>query len=323
MILVTGGSGLVGAEVINQLLVAGNTVRAIYNSTPIAFAGDNLQTLQCDILDVIGLEEAMQDVDELYHCAAIVSFNAKDKHRLFKANIEGTANVVNAALDAGVKKMVHVSSVAALGRIREGKTINEEMAWTEETSNSEYGRSKYLGEMEVWRGIAEGLNAVIVNPSLILGGGDWNKGSSGIFKSAYNEFPWFIEGVTGVVDVRDVAKAMIQLMESNISAERFIISAENITYKNMFTAIAKCFNKKPPHKKVTPFLAGLVWRWEAVKSLFSKNERLLTRETANTAQAKVYFDNSKLLKALPNFAFTPFNETIRHTCATLQSINHL
>ena len=175
MILVTGGAGLLGEELITQLLVQGKQVRAIYNKTPLAdFRSENLQQLQCNILDVVGLEEAMKDIEQVYHCAAIVTFNPKRKQEMFKINIEGTANVVNAALEARVKKMVHVSSVAALGRIRENTPINESMNWTEETSNSNYGQSKYLAELEVWRGIGEGLDAVMVNPVVILGAGDWD-----------------------------------------------------------------------------------------------------------------------------------------------------
>jgi dihydroflavonol-4-reductase len=173
-------------------------------------------------------------VEQVYHCAAIVTFNSRRRQEMFKINIEGTANVVNAALDAGIKKMVYVSSVAALGRIREEGPINETMNWTEETSNSAYGQSKYLAEMQVWRGIGEGLNAVMVNPVIILGPGDWNSGSSQIFKTAYDEFPWYTDGSTGFVDVRDVAKAMIELMNSNVTAERFILSAENKTYAEVF-----------------------------------------------------------------------------------------
>ena len=318
MILVTGGAGLLGNELITQLLAQGKMVRAIYNKTPLAnFQSANLQQFQCNILDVVGLEEAMIGVEEIYHCAAIVTFNPKRKLEMFKINIEGTANIVNAALDAGAKKMVHVSSVAALGRIREDESINETMNWTEETSNSNYGQSKYLAELEVWRGIGEGLNAVMVNPVIILGAGNWNEGSSKIFQSVYNEFPWYAEGTTGFVDVRDVVNAMTQLMESDITAQRFIISAENRSYQNIFNLIAKAFNKKPPNKKVTPLIAKIVWRLEAIKSFFTKQDPLVTKETAKTALAKVNFDNSKLKKFLPNFTYRNFEATIEETCAAI------
>ncbi len=198
--------------------------------------------------------------------------------------------------------------------------IDETMNWTEETSNSNYGQSKYLAEMEVWRGIGEGLNAVMVNPTIILGAGDWNSSSSKIFQSAYNEFPWYTEGTTGFVDVKDVAKAMIELMESDITAQRFIISAENSTYHEVFNLIANAFGKKPPHKKVSPFIAKMVWRIEAIKSWFTKQDPLLTKETAKTAMAKVNFDNSKLKQFLPGFTYLTIEESIVATCAALQKL---
>jgi dihydroflavonol-4-reductase len=319
MILVTGGAGLLGKELITQLLQEGRNVRAIYNKTQLSdFKDTRLQQFQCDVLDVVGLAEAMQGVEQVYHCAAIVSFNRRHRQRMFKINIEGTANVVNAALDAGVKKMVHVSSVAALGRIREETVINETMNWTEETSNSRYGQSKYLAEMQVWRGIGEGLDAVIVNPVIILGPGDWNSGSSAIFRSVYNEFPWYTTGTTGFVDVRDVAKAMILLMNSNISAQRFIISAENRPYADVFNLAANAFGKKPPYKRVTPFLATLVTKWESIKSFFSGKDPLVTKETAATAMAKVQFDNSKLKKHFPGFEYRSIEESVKDTCAIFQ-----
>lgn len=319
MILVTGGAGLLGKELITQLLAQGKQVKAIYNKTPLAdFQSENFQQYQCNILDVIGLEEAMQDIELVYHCAAIVTFNPKRKQEMFKINVEGTANVVNAALDAGVKKMVYVSSVAALGRIRENEPVNESMNWTEETSNSNYGQSKYMAEMEVWRGIGEGLDAVIVNPVIILGVGDWDWGSTKIFQSVYNEFPWYSDGITGFVDVKDVAAVMTRLMDSNITAQRFIVSAANRTYKDVLTLIAKAFGKKPPYKKVTPLIAKIVWRLESVKSWFNKKDPLVTKETSITALAKVNFDNSKLKKYLPDFNYRPIEETIAQTCAVLQ-----
>ena len=319
MILVTGGAGLLGTELITQLLAEGMQVRAIYNKTPLyEFKSGNLQQLQCDILDVIGLEEAMKGIEQVYHCAAIVTFNPKQKNEMFKINIEGTANVVNAALDAGVKKMVYVSSVSALGRIRENELVNETMNWTEETSNSNYGQSKYFAEMQVWRGIGEGLDAVIVNPVIMLGAGDWNNGSSKLFKNAYDEFPWYTNGISGFVDVHDVAKAMIQLMNSDITAQRFILSAENRSYRDVFNLIAKTFGKKQPHKEATAFMTKIVWRWEAIKNIFNSEEPLITKEIAKTAMAKVNFDNSKLKKYLPEFNYRKIEDTIIDTCTVLQ-----
>ena len=319
MNLVTGGSGLLGTALIKELLLQGRKVRAIYNKTLLpSFKSEGLEQVQCNILDITGLEESMLGIDRVYHCAAVVSFNPRKKREMFKINIEGTANIVNTALDAGVKKLVHVSSVAALGRIRENEPITENMHWTAETSNSSYGQSKYLGELEVWRGIGEGLDAVIVNPSLILGPGDWGGGSARIFKSVYEEFPWYTEGITGFVDVRDVASVMIRLMDSDIVGQRFIVSAENRSFKEVFDLIANAFDKKKPSRKVTPVLAKMVSVAEAVKSLFSGTEPLVTRETALTALAKVNFDNSKLKQFLPSFSYRTVEDTIRETCSVLQ-----
>ena len=321
--LVTGAAGLVGNELVKQLLDKGFSVKAIYNSTPLSLSHPDLEIVQCDILDVVRLEEVMQDITQVYHCAAIVSFDPKDKYRLLKINVEGTTNVVNACINAGVKKLVYVSSVAALGRIRNGQTVTEEMNWTPETSNSIYGKSKYLAELEVWRGHAEGLQTVIVNPSIILGADNWETGSTAIFKTVYNEFKWYTDGVSGFVDVRDVAEAMILLMNSDISGQRFILNSECLSYKELFFSIAKCFGKKPPQKKVTPFLAEIVWRMEALKAMFSGKKHLLTKETARTAQTKIYYDNSKILKALPGFEFTKIEDTIERTCRILKEKHNL
>ena len=282
-----------------------------------------MQWQQADILDILSLEEAMHNVEQVYHCAAIVSFSPKKKELLTKTNIEGTANIVNAAINAGVKKFLFVSSVAALGRIRKDTMVNETMNWSKETSNSEYGKTKYLAEMEVWRGVAEGLPCVVVNPTIILGESDWTKGSTEIFKTIYKEFPWYTEGISGFVDVKDVVKAMIMLMESDVVDERFILNGDNIPYKQLFDEIANCFGKKAPYKKVTPLLAELVWRYEGLKGKITGIDPLLTRETANTAQAKVYFDNSKLLKRFNEFHYTPIAETVQRICSYLKQKHNL
>jgi dihydroflavonol-4-reductase len=319
MILVTGGSGLVGSALIAQLLAEGKPVRAIYNKTSLPdFHSALLEQVQCDILDIVALEEAMNGIEQVYHCAAIVVFNPKKRKELFTINVEGTANIVNAALDAGVKKLVHVSSVAALGRIGKNEPVNETMHWHDSSNKSDYGHSKYLGEMEVWRGIGEGLNAVIINPVIILGSGDWNNGSTKIFKNVYEGFPWYSEGINGFVDVKDVAKAMVQLMESDINGQRFIVSAVDKSYQEIFDLIAKGFGKKTPDKKVTPLMAKLVWRMEALKTIFSGTEPLVTKETAATALATMHFDNSKLKTSLPGFNYRPIEETITDICGSLQ-----
>jgi dihydroflavonol-4-reductase len=325
MVFITGASGLVGSHLLRQLVKEGQQVRALYRSAIPSFEGaDQVEWVQGDILDIVSLEEALSGVDHVYHCAAIVSFNPRKKALMHRINVEGTANVVNACLSAGIRRMVYVSSIAAMGRIREDGPINEEMKWSEETSNSEYGKTKYLAELEIFRGIGEGLDIVIVNPVIILGAGDWSKGSTEIFKTVYDEFPWYTEGTGGFVDVEDVVRAMILLMTAEkVCAERFILSGVNMSYRNLFESIAENFNKKPPQRKVTPFLAGLVWRWEGLKSWFTGNDPLLTRETARTAAARVKIDNSKFQRYFENFTYQPIAASVERICGELKKKHNL
>jgi dihydroflavonol-4-reductase len=323
-IFVTGASGLVGSHLVQRLVEQGKAVKALYrNSIPEYQGSIEVEWIPGDILDIGVLEDALANVQQVYHCAAIVSFDAKEKKLLHKTNIEGTANVVNACLNTAVEKLLFVSSVSALGRIRRDEMITEKMNWSEETSNSVYGKTKFFSEMEVWRGVGEGLPSVIVNPTIILGASNWHKGSSAIFKNAYNEFPWYAEGTTGFVDIDDVVRSMICLMESDINAERFIISAANKTYHELFDLIANEFGKRPPHRRVTPLLAEIVWRIEAIKASVTGKKPLVTKETAQTAQARVSFDNSKLFSYLPHFQYTPLEVSIKRICGEFKSIYNL
>lgn len=313
-ILVTGGTGLLGGYLLRALIQQNKHVTALYREQfPTLLRKDEIEKINWykgDILDISCLQDIMAQCTQVYHCAGMVSFNPARVEQMMKINAEGTANVVNISLESGIKKLVHVSSVAALGKKRNKATITEQVKWDEDANLTAYGNSKYQAEMEVWRGISEGLDAVIVNPSIILGVGDWHKGSAAMFKNAYKEFSWYTEGTSGYVDAMDVAKIMISLMDSEISAERFIISAENRSFKDIFTQMALAFGKKPPHKKATPFLSGIVWRLEKIKSLFSSADPLLTRETAETAQMFIAFDNSKILNSLPSFKFRSIDDTI-------------
>ena len=317
-IFITGASGLLGSYLIRDLLKKQVQIVALYRKEKCKLLTheevDKVAWVQGDVLDVDGLLQAMDGCSQVYHCAGLVSFNPSRANVLMKINVEGTANMINAALELGVEKFLHVSSVAAIGRKRNNQTVHEALKWDEEANPSVYGRSKYLGEMEVWRGVGEGLHAVIVNPVIILGKGDWSDGSCATFKNAYNEFPWYTEGVSGFVDAADVSNAMIGLMESEIEGERFIISGENLTYREVFDMMADGFGKKQPRLKVSPLLAELVWRLVKIKSSITGEEPLLTKETAETAQQKVYFDHSKLLNALPGFQFTPLRQTIQDAC---------
>jgi nucleoside-diphosphate-sugar epimerase len=317
-IFVTGGAGLLGSYLLKALVARGSRVRAIYRSQkPALLTAEEtaqIEWITGDILDVVLLQEAMQGVTDVYHCAGMVSFHPARYEVMRATNVDGTANVVNAALECGVRKLVHVSSVSALGRKRNHATITEDVKWDDEANLSAYGKTKYLAELEVWRGISEGLEAAIVNPSIILGVGDWNRGSAAMFKNAWNEFPWYTEGSSGFVDAEDVAEVMIRLMNSDIHSERFIVSGGNLGYREVFAAMARGFQKRAATRKASPWMGQLVWRLERLKSLFSGQDPLLTRETAETAQMHVSYDCSKLLKAVPGFSFRSLEETIAAYC---------
>lgn len=318
-VLVTGGTGFLGAYILRELVEKGYPVRAIRRSDkqPFYISPSILEKVEWvpgDIMDTSSLEEAMEGVDAVIHAAAKVSFAGSDKHELFTTNIEGTANVVNIAIEQGIRRLVHVSSVAALGRTGKGEKVTEEKKWESNKNQTTYGISKFHGELEVWRAIGEGLSAVIVNPSTILGYGDWNTSSCAIFRNVYREFPWYSNGINGFVDVTDVADAIVALLESDVAGQRFILNGDNWSFRQLFNTIATAFGKKHPHREATPFLGSIAWRLEKIKSLFSGRRPLLTRESARVAQSKTFFDNGKILRQLPDFRFTPLEETIRKAC---------
>jgi len=320
MVLVTGGTGFLGAYIIKELVERNYSVRAIRRAaSKLPFyipkqIFDKVEWVEGDILDVVSLQKAMEGVDQVIHSAAVISFIKKEKKWMHHVNIAGTANMVNTALEKNISRFVHISSVAALGRSVSGAQINEEKKWLDSRLNSQYGISKQKAEMEVWRAMGEGLNAVIVNPSTVLGFGDWNRSSCRIFKNIYDEFPWYTEGINGFVDIEDVARATVLLMQSNIRDERFIVTGDNWSFRNLFNTIADAFGKKHPGRKATPFLAAIAWRIEKIKSLFKGTNPLLTKETARLAHTSSFFQNDKILKALPEFSFTPLQETISKAC---------
>jgi dihydroflavonol-4-reductase len=319
IVLVTGGTGFLGSYIIKQLIEKGYAVRAIRRSPKLpsfisASILDKVEWVDGDILDVVSLQDAMEGIDTIIHSAATVSFAKKDRKQMYQVNVEGTANVVNMALEKNVRRLVHISSVAALGRTASGGQVNEEKKWEESKVNTHYAISKFKAELQVWRGISEGLDAVILNPSTILGYGDWYNSSCAIFKQVHDGFKWYTAGINGFVDVEDVAKAALLLMESGISEERFIVSGDNWSFQKLQQTIADGFGKKGPEKLATPFLLGLAWRIEKLKAFFTGKKPLLSKESARVAQSQTYFENDKLLKALPGFSFTPLEETIKKAC---------
>ena len=319
MVLVTGGTGFLGSYIIKQLVEKGYAVRAIRRSSKLPFwiskdIFDKVEWVDGDVLDVVALEDAMEGVDTIIHSAAVVSFAKKDRKDMYQVNVEGTANVVNMALEKNVRRLIHISSVAALGRTNNGGQVNEEKKWEESKANTHYGKSKFKAELQVWRGINEGLEAIILNPGTILGYGDWHSSSCAIFKQVHNGFKWYTAGINGFVDVEDVARAAIVLMESNISEQRFIVNGDSWPFKKLQDTIADGFGKKRPEKQASAFLLAIAWRLEKIKSLFTGKKPLLTKESAGVAQSQTWFENEKILKALPGFSFTPLEETIKKAC---------
>jgi nucleoside-diphosphate-sugar epimerase len=324
-ILVTGGTGFLGHHLLEKLAALDTPVRAIYRShIPEIPLQNKIEWIKADILDIATLEDAMENVTQVYHCAAKVSFLPKERDELMKINAEGTANVVNLCIEKRISKLLYVSSVAAIGRSRHNEHITEKNKWEDGPDNSGYAFSKHLGEMEVWRGIGEGLNAVIVNPTIILGSGNWKQGSAALFKTVYNRFPFYTTGINGFVDVRDVVKAIVLLMESNISGERFILNGDSWSYQQLFVSMAEAMQVKAPSKKASPWMGEIVWRWEQLKSVLNSGfNPVVTKETARTAQLKVYYDAKKILEYLPGFSFTPLLETIDYYAKIfLQDLQH-
>ena len=329
MILVTGATGLVGSHLVLELIRSGKQIRALkrpssdlrmlkkvfslYSDQPDQLLS-KIEWAEGDILDIFSLEEAMEGIEEVYHCAALVSFLPEDRKRLMRINTEGTANVVNAALEKKIKKLCHVSSIAALGRPEElTELIDEDLVWKTSKHNSIYAVSKYGAEREVWRGTAEGLDAVIVNPSIILGVAGPGMGSSRIFNTVWDGLKFYPPGKNGFVDVRDVARAMILLMTADIRNERFILSIDSITYKKLFDLMAMEMGKSVPRLKVSPLMSGLAWRLEKLRSMVTGVKPLITKETAHTAVQHYEYSSEKIKKTV-GFEFTPIEETVKHFC---------
>jgi nucleoside-diphosphate-sugar epimerase len=325
MILITGASGFLGQRLVQHIAAGGKPARALYYAHAPAADIANLpgiEWMKADLLDVYDVEAAMQGVTEIYHCAAIVSFDPGRRNEMLHFNPESTANIVNQALIQDVRKMVYISSIAALGRTGENtKTISEDAEWGESRYNSAYGISKYIAEMEVWRGIGEGLNAVIVNPGIILGASNGRDLSSRLMHMANREFPFYSNGVTSWVYAGDVVRIITRLMESDISGERFIVSEGNTSYKDIFTMMAGALNKKAPRYYAGSFLTALAWRASALAGWLTGKPSLITRETVNNANSICLYENNKLLNALQGFSYTPVKDAVNVMAQSFLAVN--
>jgi len=323
MILVTGATGLVGSHLLYQICKTEENIRATkrdrsnldlvkkvfsYYSNGADKLFNKIEWVDADLLNITELELAFEGITKVYHCAAWVNFNPKHKHKMIRNNVDSTANIVNLCLAYQVQKLCHVSSVAAIGRAGNSTIINEETSWLDGPENSNYAISKYNSELEVWRGVEEGLNAVIVNPSIILGPGEWKRGSSMIFHQVWKGMPFYTTGTNGFVDVRDVANVMIQLMESEVKSERFILCSESIPFRQTFDYIAEALRKKKASIKAGPFLNELGWRLAKIISIFTRKTPMFTKETAQAGNNTSIYENDKIKKVL-NFEFKPVKQS--------------
>lgn len=324
MILVTGGTGLVGSHLLYDLVKNNESVRAIIRNKGkidlvkkiFSYYSDDSENLiqkinwvEGDVLDLYSLEESFSDIRKVYHCAAIVSFNGKDKSELINANVQGTENIVNLCLAKNIEKLCHVSSIASLGIALNGDLIDENNNWTSSKNRSAYSISKYNSEMEVWRGIQEGLNAVIVNPSVILGPGFWNSGSGTLFTKAAGGMKYFTSGATGFIDVRDVADVMISLMESEISAERYILNSENLHYKELFDSIAEATGASKPKRKASVNMLKIAVILDSIAGTLGIKKQELTKEIIKSSTSVSKYSNEKVKKMIGK-TFIPIKKSI-------------
>lgn len=327
MIFVTGGTGLLGSHLLFELTKSATPVKAIFrNASKLEVVKrvfqfydqqngltrfNSIQWVNCDVLDVVTLAEEMEGCAHVYHCAAIVSFHKRDFNAIMKVNREGTANVVNCALDLGVEKLCYVSSTAAIGNGNNDPIVTEETKWKQSPTTSGYSIAKYSAEKEVWRGIEEGLNAVIVNPCVIIGAGDWNESSMTMFRTIDKGLKFYTEGENAFVDARDIAEIMQKLMFSDIQNERFLCIGENAAFKTLFDKISLLLHKKQPTILVKPWLMGITWRLMALISLLPRIKSPITQETARSAFGKTVYSNEKIKFAL-DFKFQTLDEMVEN-----------
>jgi nucleoside-diphosphate-sugar epimerase len=313
MVLVTGGTGLVGSHLLLLLIESGENVRAIYRKSDTIQKTKSLFSLhkkeklfekinwvKADILDIPLLELAFENIEYVYHCAAFISFDPKDEDVIRKTNIEGTANIVNFCIAKNVQKLCFVSSIAALGDLKENETIiTEETEWNPEKPHSDYAISKYGAEMEIWRGQQEGLNSIIVNPGVILGPRIWEQGSGILFKKIEKGFPFYSKGKTGIIAVTDVVKIMVQLMKSDVKNERFTLISTNITFQDLFNSIADALKTKRPSIYINPFITNILSRIDWVFSNVFRTKRKLDRASAIASYSISDYSNKKIKDRLP------------------------
>ena len=320
MVFITGANGLVGSFVAREFLEKGHSVRALRRpGSDMGLLEDiahRIEWIEGDVFDVPLLAQSIHKGDVVVHSAAVVSYAPARQREMFRTNVEGTANLVNVCLQQGVKKFCFVSSVAALGRGKNAVEIDENGHWEESSLNANYAKTKHLAELEVWRAAAEGLPAVAVNPSVVLGPGDWQRSSTQLFGYALAERKFYPAGSVNYVDARDVASAVFLLADSEITGERFILNAGTVPYRDLLVQMARRFGKRPPPWQARPWMAQVAWRMEKLKTLFTGGEPLITRETARLSQTRYVFKNDKIKRQL-GFTFRTLDQSLDWACAEL------
>lgn len=324
-ILITGGTGLVGSYVIRTLLKYDFiNIHAIARSSSkydlLPGVKDRVSWHHTDVNDVVGLHDALFETDYVIHCAALVSFDSRDKRQLVKTNVEGTANIVNLSLEHKVRKLIHISSIAALGRNTANGITDENTEWVDNSNNSFYSLTKYLGEMEVWRGQAEGLDVAVLIPGLILGSGYWNVGTNGFFNHVWKESKFYPTGATGFVDVRDLAEFACRMIGYEGVEKKFITIGHNASYRHFLSLIAGGLNKKEPSIKTNKFILESAWRLDKLRSVITGSRPMLTKETAKTSSKNYIFDNKRSL-AIDNFSYRPLETTIAEIAAQFKAVS--
>jgi len=325
---------LVGSHLLYELTRRGHKVKALLRpgkkpyetrklfecfSAEFENLNDQVEWVEGDVLDPFSLHHAMQGVEYVYHCAAIISFNPRELKAMLAVNVEGTANVVNACIENGIKKLCHVSSIASLGQAEKGEMIDETAKWKTSRINSGYAISKYGGEREVWRGIEEGLNAVIVNPSVIIGAGCHRKATNKLFHSIENFLPYYVTGINGYVDVHDVANAMIMLMESDINGERYVLNSENLSLREFFTKVADILQKPHPRIALNSSVMNTVAWLEEMRARLTRSKPLLTRENVRASMSKSYYSAEKFRSAF-NYSFIPITDSLTKALHVLEEL---
>lgn len=325
MIVVTGGTGLVGGHLLMELLKQDQPVRALireggnpekvlqiwryYHSNPLELLS-RIEWIETDLSDRMAVAATLEENSQVYHCAGQVSFQKKERKNIYENNLSVTRNILNVCIEKNIDKYIHVSSIAAIGDGEDTEFELDETAPFSIRKKRSYSDSKIQAELEVWRAMAEGLNALIVNPSIVLGPANWNIGSSKIFDAIYGGLKFYTNGICGYVDARDVARGMVKLMHSNISGERFIMNAANLSFKDLFQKIARALGVSPPAHYIRPALTSLAWRVEAMRSIVSGNEAKITKQSAQSAHKVSNYSSAKIKKQL-DFKFMDIDLTIR------------